>query len=103
MNDSHSIRFLVLIAERGKKDDFHTLIARGGGRVINMIYGKGSVHVSSLMEMLGIIPDVDKIVITCLISSENADEIMEILVKEYKFDKPNTGIAFTIPVEGLSY
>ena len=103
MNSEQSIEFLILIAERKKRDEFLTVLSRAGARIINTIYGRGSAKVNSLMEALGIIPDDDKIVITCLISGENSDDVFEILVKEFNFDKPNTGIAFSIPVEGLSY
>ena len=103
MSSEHNIEFLILIAERKKKEEFLTVLSRAGARIINTIYGRGSAKVNSLMEMLGIIPDDDKVVITCLISRENSDDVFEILVKEFNFDKPNTGIAFSIPVEGLSY
>jgi hypothetical protein len=103
VSNEQNIEFLILIAERKKKEDFLTVLTRAGARVINTVYGKGSAKVNSVMEALGIIPDDDKIVITCLISEKNSDTVFEILVKEFNFDKPNTGIAFTVPVEGLSY
>ena len=103
MSNEPNIEFLVLIAARDEKEEFLTLLARAGARVINTVYGKGSAKVNSFMEALGIIPDDDKIMITCLITDKKSDTVFEILVKEFSFDKPNTGIAFTIPVEGLSY
>jgi tripeptide aminopeptidase len=30
-------------------------------------------------------------------------ELLELLYTEYHFDKPNTGIAYSIPVEGLVF
>ena len=41
--------------------------------------------------------------ISCLLKTERAKELIALLCKEYRFDKPNTGIAFGVPVEGLAF
>ena len=53
--------------------------------------------------MFGLVPEENKVVITCLLPSEKSDALLDMLVEKFNFDKPNTGIAFTIPVEKLSY
>lgn len=40
---SAPIVFLVLIADRKKKNDLLALISDTGGQIINTIYGKGSI------------------------------------------------------------
>lgn len=103
MKNEHSIEFLMLIAERKYKEELCTMLTRAGGRIISTIYAKGSVKANSLMEVLGFVVEEHKVLITSLISDEKADDVLKTLIKEFHFDNPNTGIAFTIPVEGLSY
>ncbi len=52
--------------------------------------------------MLGLVPEEHKVLITCLISRGKVDKVMEMLEREFHFNRPNTGIAFTIPIEKLS-
>ena len=41
--------------------------------------------------------------ITGLLSRGKLDPIFRMLVDQFDFDKPDTGIAFTMPIEKLSY
>ena len=100
---SCGIEFLTVIARRKNKDELLNTLSAEGGRLINIVYGKGSVKSSYLMDILGLVADENKVVITCLIRSEKTDSVLDNLVKNFDFDKPNTGIAFTIPVENLSF
>jgi hypothetical protein len=98
------IVFLTLIAGRKRKDSLLTLLSDMGARVTNTIYGKSSVRAnSSLMEVFGFVPEENKIIITCLLPREKANMVLKMLVKKFHFDKPNTGIAFTVAVECLSF
>ena len=74
-----------------------------GGRMTNVMYGKGSVKASYVMDAFGFVPEENKVVITCLIPEKKTDCIIEMLDERFDFDKPNTGIAFTIPVDRLSF
>jgi hypothetical protein len=97
------IMHLVIIAGRKLKDELLTALSEHGGHFINIYYGRGAVKAGYLMDALGLTPDEGKVVITCLSSSTEADAIFDMLVSDFHFDKPNTGIAYTIPVEKLSY
>lgn len=101
-NCLNGIVFLMLIAGRKQKDALLDALTEAGGKLIKTVYGRGSVKSSYLKDMLGLVPEENKVVITCLLSGEKADAALEMLVKKFNFDKPNTGIAFTIPVEKLS-
>ena len=94
---------MVLITGRKLQDKLMATIAENGGHVISVFYGKGSVRSGFLMDMLGLVDEKNKVLITCLISESEIDVIFDILVAEYHFDKPNTGIAYVVPVESLSY
>lgn len=97
------IKFLTLIAGRKHKDALLDALFKAGGRLINIVYGRGSVKSSYIKDMLGLVPEENKVVITCLLPGEKSDAVLDMLVREFNFDKPNTGIAFTIPVEKLSF
>ncbi len=97
------IEFLTLIAGRKHKDALLDALSGAGGRLINVVYGKGSVKLSYLRDILGLVPEENKVVITCLLPSEKSDVVLNMLVGKFNFDKPNTGIAFTIPIEKLFY
>jgi len=97
------LEFFIIIADRKKKKSLITLLTQSGARIINTLYGTGSAKVNSFADAFGFIPEENKIVITCLLSADKSDILIETLNKEFNFDKQNTGIAFTVPVEGLSY
>jgi hypothetical protein len=96
------VEFLTLIAGRKNKAVLLKALWETGGRLINVVYGKGSVKANYLMDMLGLVPEENKVVITCLLPAEKSSVVLDMLAKKFDFDKPNTGIAFTIPVEKLS-
>jgi hypothetical protein len=96
------VEFLTLIAGRKNKGILVKALRETGGRLINVVYGKGSVEVSYLLDMLGLVPEENKVVITCLLPAEKSGAVLDMLANEFDFGKPNTGIAFTIPVEKLS-
>lgn len=97
------IVYMVIIVGRNQTPKLLEAITEHGGRVINSIYGKGSVKASYLQSVLGLVPEENKTVITCLLVKENSDAMFDMLIDKFDFNKPNTGIAFTIPVEELSH
>ncbi len=101
--NSEEIKFFVLIADRRKKGELLSALSQVGCRMVNSIYGKGSVNANAFMDAFGFAPQENKVVITFLISGEKAGAALRLLTDQFHFDKPNTGIAFTIPVEGLSH
>lgn len=103
MNSESHIVFFVLIVDRKKKEEFLKVVQDSGGRIINTLYGKGSASASTFMDIFGFYPEEHKIVITSVMLRETADLLFTTLIEEFYFERPNTGFAFTIPVEGLSY
>lgn len=97
------IKFLTLIAGRKHKDVLLDELFKAGGRLINIVYGRGSVKSSYIKDVLGLVPEENKVVITCLLPGEKSDAVLNMLVSKFNFNKPNTGIAFIIPVEKLSF
>lgn len=101
-NPCGGIVFLVVIAGRKQREALVEALAQAGGRLIEVIYGKGSVKSSYLMDMLGLVPEENKVLITCVFAGDKTDGVFDMLVKKFRFDRPNTGIAFTIHVDRLA-
>ena len=98
------IQHLVLIVDQKKKDDFLSLIYEYGAHGVDIVYGRGSVPAHhSLAAAFGFEVERHKVVITCLMKKDKTEELMKLLYTEYEFEKPNTGIAYSIPIEGLAF
>ena len=102
VNEKQTV-FLVVIADRKKKEELLRLLLQRGAKLINTIYARGSVNASSIKEVFGFITEEHKVIITALLLQNTSNELLDDLIDRHNFNKPNTGIAFTIPVEGLSY
>lgn len=92
------LEFLTIIAGRKLKASLIESLSAEGGRLITVMYGKGSVKTDYLRDMFGLVPEENKVVITCLLPCKKVDTAMDMLVSKFHFDKPNTGIAFTVPI-----
>lgn len=97
------ISYLVMIAGRKEKDALLSALSDHGAKVVNTLYGRGSVKATYLMSMLGCVAEENKTVIMCLLRDEKLGGVLDMLLEEFNFKSPNTGIAFTVPVDGLSY
>ncbi len=97
------IQHLVLIVDQKKKDTFLTLLYEYGAHGVDVVYGHGSVSPHAFLAAFGFEAEKNKAVITCLMKKERVEALMRVLYTEYRFDKPNTGIAYSIPVEGLAF
>jgi hypothetical protein len=95
--------FSVIIVGRDKKDDVLTALHTAGVHVINALYGHGTVKAGYLENMLGLVPEQNKVVITTIAEFDESHAMLEMLRADFDFDNPNTGIAFTIPVDEMSF
>jgi len=105
MNDIQitKLQYFVIIAEQKKKNKFMTLLSEYGAHGIQTVYGHGSMSPSVLAAAFGFEAEQGKVLLSCLLKTENAKQLIDVLYNEYNFSKPNTGIAFGIPLEGLSF
>ncbi|MCL2665791.1 MAG: hypothetical protein FWE82_09265 [Defluviitaleaceae bacterium] len=55
------------------------------------------------MNTLGLVPERHKVVITGLAFEQKANGVLKTMLEKYRFDNPNAGIAFTVPVDRVSY
>lgn len=98
-----NLQHLVIIAEKKEKDKFLSLLAERGVHGIETIYGSGSMSPSAIAAAFGFEAEQNKVLLFCLMKSTEAKDFIDTLCKEHNFNKPNTGIAFCIPVEGLAF
>ena len=101
--EKQKIIFLILIVGRKDKDDILSALTEHGVRLINVLYGKGTVQAGYLQNILGLVPEKNKALITCVMTSERSNSVLEMLVERFDFDSPNTGVAFTMPIDKVSF
>ncbi len=94
---------LIVIAPQKKKDKFLSLLNESGAHSIEIVYAHGSMSPSAIAAAFGFEAEQKKVFISCLVKNDDARKLIDVLYDEYDFKRPNTGIAFTIPVEGLAF
>lgn len=98
----HTVEYLTIIAGRNHKDEILKLLLELKCHLINVVYAKGSVKSGYFKDMMGLVPEEKKVMISCIVTSDISDKLLEQLVSKFHFNQPNTGIAYTIPVDKLS-
>ena len=99
----NGIQYFVIIAEQKKKKKFLSLLGEYEARGVEVVYGHGSMSPRAIAAAFGFEAEQGKVMLTCLLKKDKAEKLMKVLYKEYKFDKPNTGIAFSVSVEGMAF
>ena len=97
------LQYFVIIGDKKKKNKFISALSENGGHEINVIYGKGSVNAGVWAKALGFDVEIEKVYLSCILPEEKAAPLMQLFYEEYDFKKRNTGIAFSIPIEGLIF
>ena len=100
---NNGLQYFIIIAEQKKKNKFLSLLSEHGAHSIQVVYGHGSMSPSAIAAAFGFEAEQSKVLISCLLKNDNAKELLNLLYYDYNFKKPNTGIAFGIPVEGLTF
>ncbi len=65
-----NIMFLIIVASRKQKDALLREISKADCRIINTMYGRGTIKANYLVEMMGFVPEENKVVITCILPNE---------------------------------
>ncbi|MDR2267715.1 MAG: hypothetical protein LBE09_09105 [Christensenellaceae bacterium] len=99
----NKIEFLIVIGVREQKAQLLTTLAECGAAICHVVYGKGIAKDNELLHVLSLVPERNKVIILSLIKSSKVDNCLELLDNKHEFNKSNTGIAFTMPVESVVY
>jgi len=101
--DNGNICYITIIANRKAKDSLLKSLAKAGLKIVDSYYGRGVAKANDFRHAFGFVVEQQKIVITGLIKEIQRDSIFEMLDTEFEFSKPNTGIAYSIPLDKLSF
>ena len=93
---SNRLKALMIISERDCAKKLIEKIKDIGANFIQAIYAHGTAK-SDLLEVLGI-GESEKVLILCTVMEDSIEGIYGCLRKDFRFDRPGRGIAFTIPV-----
>lgn len=102
-NNLKGLQYFTVICNVKNCEKIITLLQENKAHCIEKNYGHSSVHKSILAQALGFEVEARKVVLTCLLPTYKAVEIINILNEKFNFKKPNTGIAFSVTVEGISF
>ena len=98
-----NLQHFVIIADQKKKNKFLALLGEYDAHGIEIVYAHGSMSPSAIAAAFGLESEQAKVILSCLLKNEKAKKLIDVLYNEYNFDKPNTGIAFGISVEGMAF
>lgn len=99
----NGLQYFVIIADQNKKKRFLALLDAYDARGIEVVYARGSMSPSAVAAAFGFESEQKKVMLSCLLKNEKAKRLLDVLYTEHQFDKPNTGIAFSVPVEGMAF
>ena len=94
------IKLAVAILRRGNGNAASTVIHAHDAAFPLVIRGHGTAS-SDIMDMLGL-DEPEKDVVLCVVNGENAKALLEDYSKKMRFEKPGAGIAFALPLSGIS-
>ena len=101
--ESESIVMMTLIAKREEKDNLLSALSESEIHLSNVSYGRGFVRTGYVKFSFGMSRDVRTVIIFCVSTDTKINKFLDRLLTEFNFDKPHTGIAYTIPINSISY
>lgn len=93
------IKLLVIIVERSIVDKINDTISKMGVEFSHICYGIGTAK-NDILNLLGI-GETEKGLIFASIDENKISLLYNKLNKTFGFDKPGSGIAFTIPITSV--
>lgn len=94
------VKFLIVILGRGK-GEAATEILRESGVTYNMIAHANFTSGSDIIGVLGL-SNQERDMILSVVTEDKVPNIMQKLLYKLDLDEPGNGIAFTIPIVGVS-
>lgn len=99
MNEDRRVEWLITIVDRGKGEKVTEIFHENGIGYHLIFKGRGTAN-SEIMDYLGL-DQPEKEIVASLIFQHQISEIMSRIATIMKFDRPGSGIAFSIPLSGI--
>ncbi len=100
-NSSNNLEMLVFIVNNGQARRIIKFGRKIGFSGATVFLGKGTVTQGSKWQKLLDLTDVRKEIVLMLSDHQTVDCAMPLMFEKFKFDKPNHGIAFRMPIEEI--
>ncbi len=94
------IKLLVVAIDRGKGEGVAKIL-RESGVTYNMIAPAYCASGSDIMDYLGL-SNPERDLIVSVVTEDKVDVVLKKILYKYDLDKPGNGIAFTVPITGVS-
>jgi nitrogen regulatory protein PII len=94
------IKLLVAIVDRGKGDDVVEIL-RESGVTYNLVSPAYRATGLEIMDYLGL-ANPERDIIFSVVTEDKVGRVLNKLLYKLNFDEPGNGLAFTIPISGVS-
>jgi len=94
---------MVIIASRKQRKALLKALVDSGVKLTNAIYCRGTVDADIVMRSIGLVSEADKVMVLCELPEILVNRVLQMLVDTFHFNQPNTGVAFTVDIDKLSF
>lgn len=94
------VKLFVAIVERGRGDGVVGIL-RESGVTYNMVAPAHRASGSAIMDYLGL-SNPERDMVFSVITEDKVESILKKIMYKYDMDQPGNGVAFTIPITGVS-
>ena len=100
VTNMNTFRWLLVVARRDQSEAYIDFLKRHGAGMVFGSLCQGAAKIKTL-DLLGL-EAKEKVLLSTLVSQQSARTLMRRLVTEMRIDAPNSGIAMTVNVNGIS-
>lgn len=98
-----NIVFMTIITRRKRKSEIICDLIDHKAQLLSVVYSRDYVEEDGLQYVFGLVPDDDELMLNCIMPEELVDDIFDLLSKKYGCNSPDTGMAFTVSLDQLSF
>lgn len=94
------VKLLVAIVERGRGDDVVGIL-KENGVTYNLVSPAHRASGSAIMDYLGL-SNPERDLVISVVTEDKVEGILKKIMYKYDMEQPGNGVAFTIPITGVS-
>jgi nitrogen regulatory protein PII len=94
------IKLLIAIVERGRGDGVVGIL-RESGVTYNMVAPAHRASGSAIMDYLGL-SNPERDLVFSVVTEDKVEGILKKIMYKYNMEQPGNGVAFTVPITGVS-